>query len=308
MLSFKKTTSQISNSIKTHLQDKYKIVISPSERFHFRKRAVLFTFQKTGALTVEAAVVLPLFFLAVMGVLSFVQVLLVQMRIMGPLSNTARACAQYVYVQELGNEDEGVLAQVPDLLLEKKLSVIGARNDVVNQVGKEWLDACGIVRGASGLSFLFSQIPSKENMVDLVVHYRVQPDIWLIPIPSIPITQRCRVHGWVGSEATGAIKEKSQTVYVTDTGTVYHKSLGCTHIHLSILQVYTKDVATLRNESGGKYDSCENCGERESSIVYITNTGNRYHTSLSCRGIKRGVKKITMDEVGTRSACKRCGG
>ncbi len=308
MLSFKTTTSQFSNLIRTHLQDKYKKTISPSIQFHIRKRAVLFTFKKAGSLTVEAAVVLPLFFLAVMSVLSFAQVVLVQMHLMGPISNTAREMAQYVYLQEAELNDNNLLSTLPGKLVTKGLSVAVAKNNIIDEVGENWLDKCGIVDGADGLSLLFSKVPDDKNMVDLVVHYRVQLHICLVSIPSIPITQRCRVHGWVGRESTEETSEETQTVYVTDTGTVYHKSLGCTHIHLSLQQVYSSEVAALRNESGGKYYPCESCGKTATTIVYITDTGSRYHTALSCKRVKRGVKKILMNEVGTRTACKRCGG
>lgn len=306
MLSFQTTTSQISNFSRTLLKDKYAVFSPSKHQFYIRKRAVLCTFSKAGSLTLEAAVVIPLFLLAMMSVLSFVQVLLIQMRILIPMENVAREMAQYVYLQEKSIGEE-VIDSLPGHFVSGGISIAAARKRIVDAVGEQWLEDCGIVDGKAGLSFLFSRIPDEENMVDVVVHYRVQLKVCFVDIPSIPITQRCCVRGWVGK-----VPEKedasTQMVYITDSGTVYHKSLGCRHLQLSIQQVYLEDVASLRNQSGGKYYPCESCKKSEGLVVYITDTGNRYHSTLSCKGIKRGIQKVTIKEAGTRTACKRCGG
>lgn len=306
MLSFQTTTSQISNFSRTLLKDKYAEFSPSKHQFYIRKRAVLCTFSKAGSLTLEAAVVIPLFLLAMMSVLSFVQVLLIQMRLMIPMENVAREMAQYVYLQEKSMGEE-VFDSLPGQFVSGGISIAAARKKIVDAVGEQWLEDCGIVDGKAGLSFLFSRIPDEENTVDVVVHYRVQLKVCFVDIPSIPITQRCCVRGWVG-KVPKKKDTSTQMVYITDSGTVYHKSLGCRHLQLSIQQVYIEDVASLRNQSGGKYYPCESCKKSEGLVVYITDTGNRYHSTLSCKGIKRGIRKVTINEAGMRTACKRCGG
>lgn len=306
MLSFQTTTSQISNFSRTLLKDKYAIFLPSKHQFYIRKRAVLCTFPKAGSLTLEAAFIIPLFLLAMMSVLSFVQVLLIQMRLMTPIENAAREMAQYVYLQEKSIGEE-VFDSLPGQLVSGGISIATARKKIVDAVGEQWLEDSGIVDGKAGLSFLFSKIPDEENVVDVVVHYRVQLKGCFVDIPAIPITQRCCVRGWVGKEPNKE-ETSAQMVYITDSGTVYHKSLGCRHLQLSIQQVYLEDVASLRNLSGGKYYPCESCKNPAGLVVYITDTGNRYHSTLSCKGIKRGIRKVTIKEAATRTACKRCGG
>ena len=54
----------------------------------------------------------------------------------------------------------------------------------------------------------------------------------------------------------------------------------------------------------------EYCGGKENEgTVFITDYGNRYHTSLNCGELKRTVRSVTLpeaEEAGLR-ACKKCG-
>jgi uncharacterized CHY-type Zn-finger protein len=126
--------------------------------------------------------------------------------------------------------------------------------------------------------------------------------------------QRVRVRAWTGYEvaATYSLEQeegKSATVYITETGNVYHKSTTCSHIHLSVTDIVGIPTSQ-RNANGGKYYPCEKCcdGERSSNATYyITEDGTRYHSKRDCSKIKRNVKEIPISEVGNRPACKRCG-
>jgi hypothetical protein len=98
-------------------------------------------------------------------------------------------------------------------------------------------------------------------------------------------------------------------VYITETGSVYHIKIDCSHIKLSVREVFGLPY-DLRNEYGAKYDSCEACctgREVEDAIYYITSDGTKYHTRRTCSKIKRNVREIRLSEVGNRAPCKRCG-
>ena len=104
--------------------------------------------------------------------------------------------------------------------------------------------------------------------------------------------------------------QDERIVYITETGRVYHLTAECTYLKLSISQIQYSDLQEKRNESGGKYKPCERCGadkEREDNMtVWITSYGDRYHTSLSCSGLKRHIREIPLSETGGRSPCGKC--
>ena len=98
-------------------------------------------------------------------------------------------------------------------------------------------------------------------------------------------------------------------VYVTVSGSVYHKKLNCSHLNLSVTKVSGGNVSSRRNENGEKYHACESCsrGQAPGSTVYITKSGNRYHNDKNCSGLKRSVRLVKESEAGNLHACKRCG-
>lgn len=96
-------------------------------------------------------------------------------------------------------------------------------------------------------------------------------------------------------------------VYITDTGTVYHLSSSCSSLRLSISAIDSEELSTKRNLGGAKYYACEYCTSgRMPELLYITEDGTRYHYSLSCRALKRTITEISLSEAGARRACKRC--
>ena len=106
------------------------------------------------------------------------------------------------------------------------------------------------------------------------------------------------------------MKNHNQYVYITDNAAVYHTNANCTHLDLSVSKANISNVATLRNTSGGKYHKCTRCNAKgiTSNSVYITKTGNYYHTSRSCSGIRRSIYCVPLDEVIGKGVCSRCGG
>ena len=101
----------------------------------------------------------------------------------------------------------------------------------------------------------------------------------------------------------------SDTVYVAANGVVYHKDRECTHLRLSVSEISLDNISDFRNQNGGKYYSCERCqaDSMGTGTVYITKTGDRYHSSLGCSGLKRDVSTMSILEIGTLTPCSRCG-
>lgn len=88
-------------------------------------------------------------------------------------------------------------------------------------------------------------------------------------------------------------------VYVTETGTVYHKKAGCRYLKVSINQISGSSLTHARNDSGQKYSPCESCSrnQKPSGVVYVTSSGNRYHNLATCSGLKRTVKLVKESQL-----------
>lgn len=142
--------------------------------------------------------------------------------------------------------------------------------------------------------------------------YAYTPIGGLVSLPKIWMHNTVKVHAWTGAEASdfsGSTQESEPMVYVTESGSVYHKNAGCRYLNVSINQVSGADVGHLRNNSGEKYSPCETCSrhQKPAGTVYVTSSGNRYHNVGSCSGLKRTVKLVKQSEAGEMHACSKCG-
>ena len=134
----------------------------------------------------------------------------------------------------------------------------------------------------------------------------------IIPLPAKWNYNSVKVHAWTGAsweETSDPNESPEKMVYVTASGTVYHKSLDCSHLKLSVSRISGSEVSSKRNDSGEKYYACESCskGQKPGSYVYITKSGNRFHNDRTCSGLKRTVRLVKESKAANLSVCKRCG-
>lgn len=155
---------------------------------------------------------------------------------------------------------------------------------------------------------------SGQEEITLPDVYCYKPVGGCIPLPSVWMHNKVKVHAWTGKEYESAVSEGEASeiekmVYMTDSGTVYHKSLDCSYIDLSVNQVSGNFVSGLKNEYGESYTACEICSrnQKPAGSVYITEQGNRYHNLGSCSGLKRSVRMVKESEASGICACSRCG-
>lgn len=210
----------------------------------------------SASLAVETALVLPVFFLGMVTMISFMDIYKLQTEHLTKLCTKAKQAGMYAYAVEGSGTKEITL---PDI-------------------------------------------------------YSYKPIGGLIPLPDIIVCNTVKVHAWTGedhADSSGGTEEtvKEKMVYMTDNGTVYHKSLSCSYLNLTINQVSGSAVSSMRNQYGEKYTACETCSRNQTAAgsVYITGQGNRYHNLASCSGLKRSVKMVKESDVSGTCACSRCG-
>ena len=102
--------------------------------------------------------------------------------------------------------------------------------------------------------------------------YSYQPIGGLIPLPKIWFHNTIKVHTWNGVvyENGKDTVESQPMVYVTESGSVYHRKLGCSYLNLSVQQISGSSVKALKNAYGEKYQACELCsrGQEPAGVVY----------------------------------------
>lgn len=241
--------------------------------------------------TLEAAVILPLLACFFVSILFFFRVMQVQLEVQKALDDTGRTLAV-----TLSGSDSGTTVA----LGEAKALFLKEMSD--RETAKGY-----ITGGSLGVSLLKSEFSQDE--IQLKASYQIKLPIRIFWVWKFDMEQRADCRKWTGWNGENGSGEGDEWVYVTETGTVYHTKSTCTYLDLSIQSVDYDQLSTLRNENGGKYRKCTQCGTSENAFdrVYITNQGDCYHTDLGCSGIKRTVHMVRLSEVGERGACSRCG-
>ena len=272
-----------------------------------KKRTLPFIFlHNKGSMTMEAALVLPVFLFFVLQLLSIIPMLNVTMSMEAAMHQTSKKMALYAYAYEkILPDDNEILRELSSFTLSGSY----AKTEVVKNAGREYLDDSLIKNGSDGISFLLSEV-MKEDLVNLIATYQIKSAFLILPFPEMTMVQRCQMKAWTGYDnLSNQDAEETDYVYVTKTGTVYHEDRNCTYLVLSIEACLSKDITNKRNSNGNLYQCCALCQEQEenmSQTVFITKDGSKYHKTLDCSALKRTVSTIPCSETGDLRPCSRC--
>ena len=155
----------------------------------------------------------------------------------------------------------------------------------------------------AGVSLIGSYV--NRNELSVLVNYKINPS-FSITGRAYRMSNRLYLKMWNGYQAEQ--EEKEEYVYITEYGTVYHLTMDCTHLNLSVQAVSAINLTVERNEYGKKYKACEKCiTGNEKTAYYITDKGDKYHEILSCSGLKRTVTCVPESIVEDWPVCSMCG-
>jgi len=120
----------------------------------------------------------------------------------------------------------------------------------------------------------------------------------------------------IGLRAVAAVQNADPTVYVTKTGTKYHRD-ECGSLSRS-------KVPMKLSEAAGRYGACSVCKppvpqqgaspaprpsqpkDSDDPIVYVTKTGSKYHKA-GCRSLSKSAIPMKLSEASKRyGACSVC--
>lgn len=253
------------------------------------KKASLFASFSKGSLTAEAAVVIPVFVFAATVLIYLFEIMAVQTNIRAGMQYAGKKYAETAYTAFAVSKEQ-------------------LKNDIIEEIGRERIERSIIRGGTDGITCRASYVDVWNQILYLKTEYILKIPMPAFLIPEIRREETIRIKGWSGYKSAVPVSEEQKIVYVTEHGMVYHVDYHCTYLDLSIRMVSMGELADLRNESGGKYYPCDKCGGKEPGwSVYITDTGNRYHTSLLCSGLKRKVYAVPISEAAGKGVCSKCG-
>ena len=150
--------------------------ISNRKPFASKRISSVISITHEGSLTVEAALVIPIFLFAVTAVLSFTDILRLQMKMDSAMTQCAKELAVYGYAGEsIAGE---VLDDIP--FPEGTLfSETYVRNRVISELGQDYLSRSP-ANGSGTIHFLGSRI-MKNDRIELDAAYYVTPYFALSP-------------------------------------------------------------------------------------------------------------------------------
>lgn len=256
----------------------------------------------SGSFTLEAAVLLPAFTCFLVAVLFFFRVIQVQQNLSEAMQYTGRKLSTTAFAERYGIGSEVITP----------VTYAGANTMVHVQYSSNFSDKslayAYIPAGAAGLSLLRSD--TTGDFIDLKADYSLRLPIDFFGKKLVLASQEVKVRKWNGYQAdtADATDDDEIWVYITPHGTVYHKDRNCHYLKLSIRSVSKSQVAGERNKEGACFYPCELCGARNApGMVYVTDYGTSYHTSLTCSGLKRSIYMVRLSESEGRGPCSKCG-
>lgn len=241
-----------------------------------------------GSMTIESSFVVPLFLIAMVISMLFGEVIVIKSQMHHGLLEAAKIAAEEQYYAEKRGRSQS-LAKVK--LMQKKYS------------NKDNYPKLIQIRH---LSFAGSKLLNDQDEVELHMKYDLLIEYPFLPGKQVTVTESVYQKAFTGYKPT-AFESGEGYAYVTKYGNVYHQSIQCSHIMLRISG--SKEVdAYLQGKTS--YQPCSKCAKNcsgEEEQLYIPKEGNCYHTSLSCSGLIRLVRKVIIWEIEGMKPCSRCG-
>lgn len=293
---------------------------------------------KSALITIEAALVLPIFMLVLTFFLYFYQVMMVQEALHMSSTKVAKEISSYgplfnllmkyegdktkeVVEEAVTNQDSYLCKafeevdlsamlgmMIDDLYLQQRLYAELGDSSMINRC---------VAGGFDGISLIGSSVFDEEECITIIMSYRLKLPLFETVLPSLPVVQTVRMRSFNGYAVASKVVYDSENkddtteemVYITEHASVYHTNPLCTHLRLSTKSISSSLIKTIRNKYGGKYRECEACfnqGDPIPGTIYITDQGNCYHKNTACSALKRTVSKVPRSKVSHLSECKRC--
>lgn len=265
------------------------------------------------SLTVEAAIVLPLFIFMMFILIFPLKVMEEERRLQNTAETVGKRLAAAEYVKTIGNE---LINKGDDDNETLENFISGAEEGVglgiilAKALELKSVDAPYFSEETSVFSGDSDDMFKAELRYDINLPFTA----YLIAPPTASVVVNRRA--WTGSDGgrgrskyslEGESDTEDRTVYLGKTSTVYHDDPGCHYISNTMKTTDATHIGALRNESGGRYHACPSCKPGKSGTVYYFENGTAYHSSEHCKAITSYARAVKLSEVGDMRACSYCG-
>ena len=120
---------------------------------------------------------------------------------------------------------------------------------------------------------MYAYLTGESSAEDITLPdiYSYEPFGGLVPLPKVVIYNHVKVHAWTGRIFEGDSGNEStpeKMVYITESGSVYHKDPGCSYLNVSLKQIPGTSVLAANNQYGEHYTACETCSRNQSLQVW----------------------------------------
>lgn len=270
----------------------------------------------SGSMTVEAAFVLPFFLFAILNLIWIVEIYRFQGNMSMAMHSVAKELAvyayEYDYLTSAGNDEHEHENKYENPGLLPALTGIYAADRVNRALGNSYISSSPVKGGSGSINWMGTKLMQEDDCIDLVAYYNVEPAVKLMGFDGFLMYSRMRTRAWTGykNDSSGNAEghEEDEIVYITPEGSVYHRSRACTHLTVSISALDKSSLDKARSADGSKYYPCESCSSMsEGGTVFVTQYGNRYHSTMGCNKLMRTVIAVPLKEASGRSACSKCG-
>lgn len=283
---------------------------------HYKERPCLYASQTLrGSITIEASVCFPIFFLIIMSLLYIINIMYIQTTLQIALEETVRNASKAAYITSEFNslssdKQSEAVTNNPAILEELGASLMSSSLIHVlflTDENRRILDNSPVKGGSGGISFMQSTFDLSNNTADIILSYTISIPFIPEKLLSFDIVNRCYVHLYSGLNMSKDQTPDDFYVYHTISGNVYHTNRYCMYL------LNYSDALPFR-EISRTLSQCRLCGddttdllEKENRIVYITNSGLVYHTTLKCPSFTRDVFRIHYSALKeSDKICEHC--
>jgi len=206
------------------------------------------------------------------------------------------------------NAGTTIIQELGDLVI----SYTYIKNRIIDYLGSEYLNNSPLSNGTDSLQFYESDIFTENDNVVIITTYQVKPLIDLGGFGTMRMSNFYYAHLWNGYNVCGPQNDSdnNRIVFITEESDVYHTSTSCTYLRLSIRVASYGNLWNERNSDNGMYTPCLLCvRSNPPPYVYVCDEGSRYHYSRNCFALRRRFSAVNLSSVaGTHRPCSRCGG